>query len=176
MSVDPKSSTDHRSGAEKRRSSRVARKRRPDGTFPKGHLPPRRPRGSANKITRDLKAGIIEGAVKVGRDGKGGGGLRISGDVRPQASQTVHDIARATLAVCRLRQPRRGRRRPGPACPCRQIASSPRNSSRPSIPSSRSCRRRRSSCRRSSPPRTNRPRPTNRSPSPTCFGLQKEIK
>ncbi|BAL07772.1 MULTISPECIES: hypothetical protein [Bradyrhizobium] len=34
-----------------------------------------RPKGAASKITRDLKAGIIEAAVNHGRDGNGEGGL-----------------------------------------------------------------------------------------------------
>lgn len=46
--------------------------------FPKGYVPPnRRPRqkGSLNKITRDIKNGIIDAAILHGEDGKGKGGL-----------------------------------------------------------------------------------------------------
>jgi hypothetical protein len=46
------------------------------GQFPKGHKPiVRRRHGSQNKITRDLKNGIVYGAAKHGSDGKGKGGL-----------------------------------------------------------------------------------------------------
>ena len=36
---------------------------------------PHRRKGIANKITRDIKHGVIEAAVRHGRDGKGAGGL-----------------------------------------------------------------------------------------------------
>ncbi|MGM4958105.1 hypothetical protein [Bradyrhizobium sp. 604_D8_N2_3] len=40
-----------------------------------GHPPPSRRRGVANKLTRDLKKGIVDAAANVGRDGNGEGGL-----------------------------------------------------------------------------------------------------
>jgi hypothetical protein len=55
------------------------RPRQPDGKFAEGQPAPNdiphRKRGTPNKITRDLKQGIIEGAVKHGFNGKGSGGL-----------------------------------------------------------------------------------------------------
>jgi hypothetical protein len=51
---------------------------RRNGRFPPGYCPPpdvRRKAGTQNRITRDLKHGIIEAAVKLGEDGKGKGGL-----------------------------------------------------------------------------------------------------
>jgi hypothetical protein len=52
----------------------VAEKR--DTRFKPGHVPPvRRQKGTRNKITRDLKDGIIHGAVVHGSDGRGKGGL-----------------------------------------------------------------------------------------------------
>jgi hypothetical protein len=53
--------------------------RNPDGTFQPGHPAPpahiRRQKGTPNKITRDIKNGIVEAAVKLGSDGKGKDGL-----------------------------------------------------------------------------------------------------
>jgi hypothetical protein len=47
-----------------------------DGRFKPGHVPKvRTKRGTQNKITQDLRRGIIEGAVEHGEDGKGKGGL-----------------------------------------------------------------------------------------------------
>lgn len=47
-----------------------------DTRFKPGYVPKvRRRTGTRNKITRDLKDGIIEGAVRHGSDGKGKGGL-----------------------------------------------------------------------------------------------------
>lgn len=47
-----------------------------DTKFKPGHRPQvRRAKGSQNKITRDIKKGIIEAAVRIGSDGKGKGGL-----------------------------------------------------------------------------------------------------
>jgi hypothetical protein len=48
------------------------------GKFRRGHKPIRngREKGVHNKITRDIKEGIIDGAVAHGQDGKGKGGLR----------------------------------------------------------------------------------------------------
>jgi hypothetical protein len=44
--------------------------------FPPGYTPTtRRRKGVQNKITRDIKNGIITAAVRMGRDGKGAGGL-----------------------------------------------------------------------------------------------------
>lgn len=43
--------------------------------FPKGNKLGGRPKGSGNKISRDLKEGIIDAAVAVGSDGKGKEGL-----------------------------------------------------------------------------------------------------
>lgn len=46
------------------------------GVFQKGHVPTvRRRAGTRNRITTDLKHGIIEGAAKHGEDGKGKGGV-----------------------------------------------------------------------------------------------------
>ena len=51
-------------------------KRTGDHMFQKGVVPKvRRARGTQNKITRDLKQGIVHGAAKHGSDGKGKGGL-----------------------------------------------------------------------------------------------------
>jgi len=47
-----------------------------DGRFPKGHVPAvRHARGTRNKITRDIKEGLIKSAVKHGFDGEGKDGL-----------------------------------------------------------------------------------------------------
>ena len=54
------------------------RPKKPNGSthFPPGHVPKvRRAPGTRNKITRDIKHGLIESAVKHGSDGKGKGGL-----------------------------------------------------------------------------------------------------
>lgn len=49
---------------------------RKPGTFTADNRPAaHRPRGAVNKITRDLKSGIIDAAAALGRDGKGDGGL-----------------------------------------------------------------------------------------------------
>jgi hypothetical protein len=51
----------------------------PDGTFAKGGPPPvcgpGRPKGAINRITADVKRGIIAGAAAHGRDGNGDGGF-----------------------------------------------------------------------------------------------------
>jgi hypothetical protein len=44
------------------------------GTFAPGH-PGAKARGTHNKITRDLKTGIVDAAVNHGKDGSGEGGL-----------------------------------------------------------------------------------------------------
>jgi hypothetical protein len=54
----------------------AADKRQPDGRFAKGNKPRSgRGRGHINKLTRDVKEGIIEGAAAYGSNGKGAGGL-----------------------------------------------------------------------------------------------------
>ena len=46
------------------------------GRFPKGYVPTcRRAKGTRNKITRDLREAGIEGAARIGSDGKGKDGL-----------------------------------------------------------------------------------------------------
>jgi hypothetical protein len=56
------------------------RPRLPDGTWAPGGPPPpnrgRRRKGIANKITRDLKSGMIDSAIEHGRDGNGLDGLK----------------------------------------------------------------------------------------------------
>jgi hypothetical protein len=49
-----------------------------DGKFRKGHRTPNpgRAKGVHNKLTRDIKEGILDGAVAHGLDGKGKGGLQ----------------------------------------------------------------------------------------------------
>ena len=47
-----------------------------DGRFQPGHVPAvHRKKGTQNKITQDLRKGIVEGAAEHGEDGKGKGGL-----------------------------------------------------------------------------------------------------
>jgi hypothetical protein len=59
--------------------------------FQNGH-PGYKPKGAGCKITRDLKQGIVDAAIKHGRDGKGSGGLQgffrymIKNDLRAFAS------------------------------------------------------------------------------------------
>lgn len=51
-------------------------KNRVNGRFVKGGGGGgRKPRGAVNKITRDLKDGVLEAAISLGEDGKGNGGL-----------------------------------------------------------------------------------------------------
>ena len=56
-----------------------ARPRGPDGKFVKGQpVPaqmPRRKKGVANRITRDIKYGLTEAAIRHGSNGRGKGGL-----------------------------------------------------------------------------------------------------
>ena len=40
-----------------------------------GNHPPRKKKGAINKLTRDVKAGILDGAIAYGSDGEGTGGL-----------------------------------------------------------------------------------------------------
>lgn len=48
---------------------------RKPGTFAKGNAGHPKPMGLVNKITRDLKSGIVQAAENHGSDGKGKGGL-----------------------------------------------------------------------------------------------------
>ena len=58
-------------------------KPRKPGTFKAGFdsrrdlqaIKPHRPKGTVHVITRDLRRGIVDAAVNLGRDGRGGGGL-----------------------------------------------------------------------------------------------------
>jgi hypothetical protein len=83
---------------------------RKDTKFQKGVVPKvRRKRGVLNKVTRDLRHGIIEGAVKHGEDGKGKGGhLRWAAHKQPKAylallgrllPYNVAASANATIAI-----------------------------------------------------------------------------